>query len=161
MSAEVHGSFRELMDRRLAGDVSAEEERALGEHLAECADCAAHMEAGRRAVAGLNGFSFEAGAELNAKVMLAIRERALEIEERRRNLARWMRLSLIAVVLTVVGSVVDLRLGHLAAAVLDLQPWMVRESLLALWIVPSFGLLLLFPVLPLLAGDGYGKRRML
>ena len=64
-------------------------------------------------------------------------------------------------VLTVVGSVVDLRVGHMAAAALDLRPLMVRESLMALWIVPSFCLLLLFPLLPLLAGDGYGKGRML
>ena len=42
MSAEVHGSFRELMDRRLAGDVSADEERLLEEHLAGCSECAAY-----------------------------------------------------------------------------------------------------------------------
>ena len=159
MSSERHERFEELVDRRLAGAGSLEEERALGEHLAECAGCREYLSASQRAIAGLNGFSFEAGPALNAKVMAAVRERAAEMEERRARTAHWVRMGLIAVVLTVVGSVVDLGVGRLAAGVFDLRAGAVREGLMAVWIVPSFGLLLLFPMLPWLAGNKPGKGR--
>jgi anti-sigma factor RsiW len=157
MRAERHEQFEQMIDRSLAGAGMPEEELLVEEHVGACAACAEYLSASKRAVAGLNGFSFEAGPGLNAKVAAAIRLRAEQMEARR----RWMRLSVVALVLTLVGTVVDLWVGHWAAGFFDLRPMEVRQGLLALWIAPSFGLLLLFPMLPLLAAKTHGKGRML
>jgi len=92
---------------------------------------------------------------LNARVMAAVRERAEQMESRR----RWMRLSFVALLLTVLGTVVDLQVGRWAAGFFGLSSMAVHHGLMALWIVPSFGLLVLFPLLPLLAAKGNGKGR--
>jgi anti-sigma factor RsiW len=155
MRAERHEDFEQRIDRSLAGAGTPEEERLVEEHVAGCAGCAEYLSASQRAVAGLKGFSFEAGPGLNARVMAAVRERAEQMEARR----RWMRLSVVAVVLTVLGTVVDLQVGRWAAAFFGLPSSAVHHGLLALWIAPSFGLLLLFPLLPLLAAKGNGKGR--
>jgi anti-sigma factor RsiW len=153
--SERHVEFEGRIDRGLAGAGTAEEARLVEAHVASCAGCAAYAEASRRAVAGLKGFSFEAGLGLNAKVMAAVRARAEEMEARR----RWMKLSVVALVLTVLGTVVDLAVGHWAAGLLGLRPGEVQHGLMALWIAPSFGLLVLFPLLPWLSAKGYGKGR--
>ncbi len=160
MSGERHLDFEQRIDRSLAGAGTTEEESLLGEHVGACEACREDLGASRRAIAGLHGFSFEGGPALQAKVAAAVRLRAREIEERRAHVRRWMGMSVVALVLTLVGTVVDLRVGHMAAAFFDLQPVAVRQGLLALWIVPSFGLLLLFPMLPLLAAKRFGKGRM-
>jgi Na+/proline symporter len=84
-----------------------------------------------------------------------VKARAEELEARR----RWMRLSVVALVLTVLGTVVDLQVGRWAAAFFGLPSSAVHHGLLALWIAPSFGLLVLFPMLPLLSAKGNGKGR--
>ena len=155
MSAERHEDFEQRIDRSLAGAGTPDEERLVEEHVRSCAACAEYLSASRRAVAGLKGFSFEAGPGLNARVMAAVKARAEELEARR----RWMRLSVVALVLTVLGTVVDLQVGRWAAAFFGLPSSAVHHGLLALWIAPSFGLLVLFPMLPLLSAKGNGKGR--
>lgn len=155
MGAERHLDFEERIDRGLAGAGAAEDERLVQEHVRECAGCAEYLSASRRAVAGLKGLSFEAGPGLNARVMAAVRARAAAMEARR----RWVRLSVVALVLTVLGTVVDLWVGRWAAGFFGLPSIEVQHGLLALWIVPSFGLLVLFPMLPLLAAKQSGKGR--
>jgi anti-sigma factor RsiW len=154
MSAR-HLDFEQRIDRSLAGAGTPEDERAVEEHVRGCAACSEYLSASRRAVAGLKGFSFEAGVGLNARVMAAVRARAEELEARR----RWVRLSVVALVLTVLGTVVDLQVGRWAAGFFGLPSIAVHHGLMALWIVPSFGLLVLFPLLPLLAAKGNGKGR--
>jgi hypothetical protein len=117
------------------------------------------LSASRQAIAGLKGFSFEAGLGLNARVAAAIRARAEEMDARRERVRRWVGLGVVALVLTVLGTVVDLRVGRWAAGFFGLSSIEVHHGLMALWILPSFGLLLLFPMLPLLSAKGYGKGR--
>jgi len=155
MRAERHEDFEQRIDRSLAGAGTVEEQRAVEEHVAECSACAEYLSVSRRAVAGLKGFSFEAGLGLNARVMAAVKARAEELEARR----RWMRLSVVALVLTVLGTVVDLQVGRWAAGFFGLSSIAVHHGLMALWIAPSFGLLLLFPMLPLLAAKRQEKGR--
>ena len=155
MGAERHLDFEQRIDRGLAGAGTVEEQRAVEEHVAECSACAEYLSVSRRAVAGLKGFSFEAGPGLNARVMAAVRERAEQMDARR----RWVRLSAVALLLTVLGTVVDLQVGRWAAGFFGLPSMAVHHGLMALWIVPSFGLLVLFPLLPLLAAKGNGKGR--
>ena len=155
MSAERHLDFEQRIDRSLAGAGTPEEQRALEEHVRSCAACGEYLSVSQRAVAGLKGFSFEAGPGLNARVMAAVRVRAEEMEARR----RWVRLSVVALVLTVLGTVVDLQVGRWAAGFFGLPSIAVHHGLMALWIVPSFGLLVLFPMLPLLSAKANGKGR--
>jgi anti-sigma factor RsiW len=155
MSAERHLDFEQRIDRSLAGAGTPEEQRALEEHVRSCAACGEYLSVSQRAVAGLKGFSFEAGPGLNARVMAAVRVRAEEMEARR----RWVRLSVVALVLTVLGTVVDLQVGRWAAGFFGLPSIAVHHGLMALWIVPSFGLLVLFPMLPLLSAKRYEKGR--
>jgi anti-sigma factor RsiW len=155
MSAERHSDFEQRIDRSLAGAGTPEEQRALEEHVRSCAACGEYLSVSQRAVAGLKGFSFEAGPGLNARVMAAVRVRAEEMEARR----RWVRLSVVALVLTVLGTVVDLQVGRWAAGFFGLPSIAVHHGLMALWIVPSFGLLVLFPMLPLLSAKRYEKGR--
>jgi hypothetical protein len=49
---------------------------------------------------------------------------------------------------------VDLRFGDLIASVFDIQRMQLRQGLLAIWILPSLAVLLLFPLLPLLSKAG-------
>ncbi len=153
--SDRHLDFELRIDRGLAGAGTAEEQRAVEEHVAECAGCAEYLSSSRRAVAGLKGFSFEAGLGLNARVMAAVRARAEHVDARR----RWVRLSVVALLLTVLGTVVDLQVGRWAAGFFGIPASAVHHGLMALWIVPSFGLLVLFPLLPLLAAKGNGKGR--
>jgi anti-sigma factor RsiW len=159
MSGERHLDFEQRIDRGLSGAGTAEEARLVEEHVATCAGCGEYLSASRRAIAGLKGFSFEAGLGLNAKTMTAVQARAAEMEARRANVRRWVGLGVVALVLTVLGTVVDLRVGHWAAGFFGLPSIGVQQGLLALWIVPSFCLLLLFPLLPLLSAKTYGKGR--
>jgi len=154
-----HEEFEARIDRELAGAGTAEEARLVEEHVASCAGCAEYLSASQRAVAGLKGFSFEAGIGLNARTMAAVRARAAEMEGRRENVRRWVGLGVAALVLTVLGTVVDLRVGRWAAGLFGLPLIEVHHGLMALWIAPSFGLLVLFPLLPLLSAKGYGKGR--
>jgi predicted anti-sigma-YlaC factor YlaD len=154
-----HEEFEVRIDRGLAGAGTAEEARLVEEHVGSCAGCSEYLSASRRAVAGLKGFSFEAGLGLNAKTMAAIRARAEEREARRANVRRWVGLGVVALVLTVLGTVVDLRVGRWAAGFFGLPSVEVHHGLMALWILPSFGLLLLFPLLPWLSAKGHGKGR--
>src|ERR1700677_127976 len=101
MSGERHEDFEQRIARSLAGAGTAEEQRLVEEHVRSCSACAEYLSASRRAVAGLKGFSFEAGPGLNARVMAAVKARAEEIEARR----RWVRVSGVALALTVLGTV--------------------------------------------------------
>jgi hypothetical protein len=99
-------------------------------------------------IAGLRGFSFEVDPTLNARVLTAL---MLPAPTGRR---RWALISVAAGVLTLGGSFLDMEFGNLIAAVFDIQRIEVRQGLLALWILPSLCILLLFPLLPLLAKAG-------
>ena len=148
-----HEEFEARIDRGLAGAGTQQEARLVEEHVRECAGCAEYLSASRRAVAGLKGFSFEGGVGLQARTMAAVRARAEAMEARR----RWVRLGVVALVLTVLGTVVDLRVVRWAAGFFGLPPVEVHHGLMALWVVPSFGLLVLFPLLPLLSAKGTGR----
>lgn len=147
--------FELRIDRGLAGVGTADDARLVEEHVQACAGCAAYLGASRRALAGLKGFSFEAGVGLNARTMAAVRAGAEAMEARR----RWVKLGVVALVLTVLGTVVDLRVARWAAGFFGLPFAEVHHGLMALWILPSFGLLVLFPLLPLLTAKGYAKGR--
>lgn len=143
-----HPSFCALIDKSLAGAASAQEEQSLREHLAACAPCAEHLEATRRVVAGLEGFSFELGPALDSKVYAAVALRAQQLETSRIRRRQMGWGGLLALLLTAVGSLAVSRLGSLAAPALHLDPAQMRFGLAAFWITPSLFVCMLLLLLP-------------
>jgi anti-sigma factor RsiW len=150
-----HQHFQRMIDESLAGAIAPEREQSLREHLDTCPRCLEYLSAGSRVIASLGGFSFEVDSSLNAGVIASLRLPAEQLQAAhsgpRRRVQRWLAIGLAAVVLTLGGSLLDLRFGDLVASVFDLQRIPVHHGLIALWILPSLSVFLLFPLLPLLS----------
>jgi anti-sigma factor RsiW len=152
-----HPSFCGLIDKSLAGAATPQEEQTLRQHLATCAPCAEHLDASRRVVAGLEGFSFALGPALDSKVhaAIALRAQQLEASRIRRRQMGWG--GLVALLLTVVGSLAVSRLGSLAGPALHVDPAQMRLGLTAFWITPSVFVCLLLLLPAFHAGLGTRK----
>jgi len=151
MRADVHEEFQRLIDESLAAGITPEKERSLLEHLHACAPCQEYLETSNRVIATLSGFSFEVDPNLPAKVSAAVAVRAKQMETARPNRRRLVVGFILALALTVVGSFLDLQFGSLLAGFFDIRRMQVRHGVLAFSIVPSLGVLLLFPLLTLLS----------
>lgn len=157
-SVSRHPTFCALIDKSLAGAATPKEEQTLREHLAACAPCAEHLEATRRVVAGLEGFSFAPGSALDSKVLAAVALRAQQLETSRIRRRQMGWGGLLALLLTFVGSLAASRLGSLAGPALHLDPAQMRFGLAAFWITPSLFVCLLLLLLPALYA-GLGSRK--
>ena len=151
MTSDDHESFQRKIDETLAGGIAVGEEKSLREHLASCPQCEEYLAASTRVIAGLGGFSFDVDPALQEKVCAAISLRAQQIESGQPSRRRMAWICITAVLLSVAGSFIDLQFGGLIASVLNMQRTQMRYGLVFFWILPSFCLLLLFPVLPLLS----------
>jgi anti-sigma factor RsiW len=154
MSSEHHDVFQQRIDRSLAGGLSPQEERSLQEHLDSCAECEQYLSASSQVISSLNGFSFAVNPSLNAKVSaaLAARQQQMSVAGPSR---RWVLSScIVAIALTVLGSLLDLRLSGFIASLFDIQRAQARQGVLDFWILPSLCMVLLFPLLPLLTAAG-------
>jgi predicted anti-sigma-YlaC factor YlaD len=151
MKTDPHATFRDVIDKTLAGGESPENDQRLQEHLATCAQCQEYLSANTRVIASLGGFSFDVDPELQQRVFwsLSVRAQQLKIAQSNRRRIVWGCVG--ALVLLMTGSWIALEFGSLAAAVLNLPPMQVQRLLLFLWVIPSLCLSLLFPVLPLLS----------
>ncbi len=157
MTPDGHDLFQQTIDRMLVERCSSEEEQSVYAHLEDCAACRQYLEASNSVVSGLRAFSFEVDPSSPARVNAALRLRAHQLERPFLSRRPLLAISLVALVLTVIGSLLELRLGALLASVFEIRSMDVRHSLINFWIVPSICLLLLFPILPMLsqtAGDG-------
>jgi anti-sigma factor RsiW len=153
-----HASFCALIDKSLAGAATPQEEQTLRQHLTACAPCAEHLDATRRVVAGLEGFSFDPGPALDSRVhaAVALRAQQLETSRIRRRQMGWG--GLVALLLTILGSLVASRLGSLAAAALHLDPAQMRLGLAAFWITPSLFVCMLLLLLPGFHAGSSGRK---
>jgi hypothetical protein len=158
MKTDPHATIRDIIDKTLAGGASPEDEPSLREHLPTCAPCQEYLGAGSRVIDGLGGFSFDIDPGLEQKVLWSLSVRAQQLETAQFHRRRIVWSCGGALVLLVTGSFLALELGHLVAASLNLPLMQVQRLLLALWVLPSLCLSLLFPVLPLLS---HGKERFL
>src|ERR1700761_3193820 len=55
MRADIHEQFQRLIDESLAGGITAEKERALRDHLHNCAPCQEYLSASNRVITSLSG----------------------------------------------------------------------------------------------------------
>jgi predicted anti-sigma-YlaC factor YlaD len=151
MKTDPHATFRDLIDRTLAGGASLEDDQSLQEHLATCDQCQEYLSAGTRVIDSLGGFSFDVDPALDGKVLRSLTVRAQRQEKAELNRRRIVWGCVVALVLLITGSWVALESGNLVAAALNLPPMQVQRLLLLVWVIPSLGLSLLFPILPLLS----------
>lgn len=157
MQADLHHAMRELIDKSLAGEASAQglssqEQHALGEHLRACAQCESYASDGRRAIAALSGFAFTAdpGSQEKIHAALALRAQQLQAASRPR-MARIVQITVAALALTIAGSFGAAHMGNLVAALLHLPAAQAHTGVLTFWIAPSWCFALLFPVLLLVS----------
>ena len=147
MQVDRHQEIRHIIDQSLVGAASVQEEQTLREHFLSCAPCQEYLNASRRAIAGLGGFSFEVNPDLHGRVIAALALRAEQLETNRIEQRPMLWSYVAALVLTVAGSLAAARLSGFAVSVLHLQPAALHFGLLALWILPSLCFCLLFPFL--------------
>ena len=151
MDVDPHENFRKLMDESVAGVNSGQlqtgQDRALEEHLGSCPQCRQYHSETARVLAGLKGFSFPVDPALNARIHAALAQRVQQRSAVRLNRIQLVKVSLLAVALTLLGSLADLRLSGVLAAVFDMQRTEARHDLLSFWIAPSLCILLVFPLL--------------
>jgi hypothetical protein len=76
MQSSEHEGARRLADKSLVEGISADEQKWLGDHTNNCADCAEHMQLSAKIVRGFNAFSFELEPGANARMRDAVAKRA-------------------------------------------------------------------------------------
>lgn len=148
MKADSHEKVRQMIDRMLSDGSTLAEERSLRQHLDECAACAEYLDASTRAIASLNGFSFDVDRVLQAQIHASVELHAQQLAATQPSRARTLGSYALALVLTVAGSFIAAQLCGAAAAFLRMPLADVQRGFIALWIVPSLCFLLLIPALP-------------
>ena len=153
MPTDLHDAMRHIIDKSLVGEASAPEQQELRKHLLGCATCQKYASDSRRAIVGLNGFSFApfaADPGLQAKVHESLALRAQQLQAAQPGRRRIVQVSIVALLLTVLGSWGALHVCTPLAALLHLEPAQAQTGVVALWIFPSLCFALLLPVLLLL-----------
>lgn len=149
-SVAPHESICRIIGQSLAGTATAEQEQTLREHLPGCVSCSDHLNTGRRAIAALQGFSFDVDPVLERRVLTALAQRTQQLETNRARRRQMGWGALLALLFTAVGSLAASRLGGLAAPTLHLDPAQLQFGLAAFWITPSLIFCLLLLLLPAL-----------
>jgi anti-sigma factor RsiW len=161
MQADLHNAMRHIIDKSLVGEASAQEQQSLREHLRACAQCETYADDGRRAIAGLSGFSFAPFATdpgLQAKVHAALDLRAQQLQTAQPGRRRILQVSIAALLLTIAGSFGALHIGNPLAAIFHLAPAQAQAGLFTFWIAPSWCFALLLPVLLLVSARSASRK---
>jgi anti-sigma factor RsiW len=158
MQADLHNAMRHIIDKSLVGEASAQEQQTLREHLHACAQCEKYADDGRRAIAGLSGFSFTADSGLQATVHAALDLRAQQLQTAQPGRRRILQVSIAALLLTIAGSFGALHMGNPLAAILHLAPAQAQAGVFTFWIAPSWCFALLLPVLLLVSARSANRK---
>jgi hypothetical protein len=143
----LHNEMRQIIDKSLMGEASPVEQQALRKHLLACAACQKYASDSRRAIVGLNGFSFAADPDLQTKVHAALDLRMQQLPAAQPSRRRIVMVSIAALLLTIVGSFGALNMGNPLAATLHLPLAQAQAGLFTFWIVPSWCFALVLPLL--------------
>ena len=149
--SDPHQAMRQIIDKSLVGEASPQEQQELRKHLLACAACQKYASDSRRAIVSLNGFSFAPDPGLQAKVHASLDLRAQRLQATQPGRPRIVQVSIIALLLTIVGSFGALRFGSPLAALLHLEPAQMQTGVVALWVLPSLCFSLLLPLVLLLS----------
>jgi hypothetical protein len=88
---------------------------------------------------------------LHAKVAASLSRRAQQLGVTRLSRRRWALACILAFILTIAGTFLDLQFGSLIASWFNVPNLHTHHELLSFWIVPSVSPVLLFLLLPLLS----------
>lgn len=148
MILDHHERFQRMIDESLAGDISAEKEQSLREHLATCAPCLEYLSASNRVIAGLSGFSFEVNPALNARVLVALKLQAQPVRAAQPGRPRLMRQHNVqfkvwaafaaALSMSIVGSALVYQVAKLLTVPMYFDTAQVQAGVLVFWLLPSF-----------------------
>ena len=150
MIADPHQEFRTLIDELLV-EGGARPDSLLEQHLRTCPQCAAYLRVNTRVVAALGQFTFGVDPALQMKVLRAVRMGSRPAWYETLDRRRLTQACFLAFALFLGGSFLDMGVGRLIEPLF--QTWHVhlRQDLLNFWVLPSFFIVLAFPLLPLLA----------
>jgi predicted anti-sigma-YlaC factor YlaD len=151
MQTADHESICRLIDKSLAGDISAHEEQSLRQHLLACAACQQYLDASNRAIAGLGGFAFETDPNLPDKIVAALTARAARLDSQRLSHRQLAWSYIAALILTLAGSFVAMQFVDRLATAVSATRDQVQLGLIAIWIVPSVCFCLFLPTLPMMS----------
>jgi anti-sigma factor RsiW len=158
MQTDLHNEMRHIIDNSLVGEVSPQEQQALRKHLLTCDACQKYASDSRRALVGLNGFSFAPNPDLQSKVHAALDLRAQQLQTTRPNRKRILQISLAALLLTIAGSFGALQVDAPLAVALHLPLVQAQAGLFTFWIAPSWCFALLLPALLLVSARSANKK---
>jgi anti-sigma factor RsiW len=150
MQADLHNDMHQIIDKSLVGEASPQEQQTLRKHLLTCAACQKYASDSRRAIVSLHGFSFAADPGLQAKIHASLALRAQQLQATQPGRRSILQVSIIALLLTIVGSLGAWHIGSPLAALLHLEPAQMQTGVVALWVIPSLCFSLVLPVLLLL-----------
>jgi hypothetical protein len=153
MNTDHHDTFQRMIDKSLAGVLSAEKEQSLRKHLSTCVPCQEYLSASNRVIAGLSGFSFAVNPTLNATVMAALRLQAEEghgILARHTGIMRHHRVAFkswvpfknwaafaLALSMSFVGSGLVYQVAERLAVPMHFVSAQVQAGVLVFWLLPS------------------------
>ena len=149
--SDPHQAMRQIIDKSLVGEASLQEQQELRKHLLACAACQKYASDSRRAIVSLSGFSFAADPNLQAKVHASLDHRAQQLQATQPGRRGILEVSIVALLLTIVGSFGALHFGSPLAALLHLEPAQMQTGVVALWVLPSLCFSLLLPLMLLLS----------
>ncbi|HEX4583032.1 MAG TPA: zf-HC2 domain-containing protein [Acidobacteriaceae bacterium] len=150
MQADLHDTMRQIIDKSLVGEASPQEQQALRKHLLACAACQKYASDSLRAIVSLGGFSFAPSPGLTEKVHASLALRAQRLQSAQPSRQRIVRVSIVALLLTIAGTFGAMHVGSPLAAALHLPRSQAQAGLFTFWIAPSWCFSLVLPVLLLL-----------
>jgi anti-sigma factor RsiW len=147
MPTDLHQHFQQKIDEAITSGLSADQDPALRDHLRSCAACTEYLVATSQSIAALTGFSFAVDPNLPTRVHAALQAQSLHTAAHRSYRPSRSSVYIAALVLTLAGSLAGLQFSGPLASLLDVSRTQMLQGMLAFWIAPSIGLLLLFPLL--------------
>ena len=150
MNPEPHQSFQNLIDELLVAGRFTQTDPLLTEHLRTCQECEHYLHVNERVIATLGEFNFNVDSSPQKTVLSSVSvdtKRALPGKLGRDRLAQ---VCCAAFGLFLLGSMFDIGAGRLLEALFQSRDLHVRQGIVGFWVVPSFFILFLFPMLPLL-----------
>lgn len=150
MNPEPHQSFQNLIDELLVAGRSTQTDPLLTKHLRTCQECEHYLQVNKRVIAALGEFQFNVELSPRRSVLFAANVRTMPALPGNLNRKRLAQICCVAFALFLLGSLVDVGAGRLLEALFQSQDLHIRQSILGFWVLPSFFILFLFPMLPLL-----------
>lgn len=150
MNPEPHQSFQTVIDELLVAGCSIQTNPLLTEHLQTCQECERYLHLNKRVIAALGEFQFNLDLPPQKTVVSSASVPTIRALPGKLDRNRLAEVCCVAFGLFLLGSMVDIGAGRLLEALFQSRDLHFRQGIVEFWVVPSFFILFLFPMLPLL-----------